>query len=378
MDSDGGHGLSTLTNLTFLDFSGNGIGYTDSNGTIALAQGLSTLMNLTSLDLSENNIGYMDSNGTIALAQVLSSLTNLTFLDLSTNNIGTTDSKGAVALGQGLSNMQNLRSLNLGTVGEVEGQENCIGSTGPEGPAAILSALASLPNFDFENLTITSMTNISWTNASSTFQKAKFSTLINACQQSQCFGGGISPSSSTQEALSALGRPRVLIESPSNTTFLGDDKALVLYQEPLPSSHLDTLSTLGTSVMTGMMFAALPEAIGDTLQFSGLVSEKNAFHIKLATNAALVFGTGSWMATGASYLTTTTLQYAGVTESKARIGGNAAAFLVNMGISVTPTKVAATAVNYAAGRLGLWAEKGLMRRMFPRRQNANSSTTLAQ
>jgi hypothetical protein len=95
----------------------------------------------------------------------------------------------------------------------------------------------------------------------------------------------------------------------------------------------------------------------------------------MATNAALVLATGSWMATGASYLTTTTLQYAGISESKARIGGNAAAFLVNMGISITPTKAAAVAVNYLAGRAGLWAEKGLMGKIFSKTQATGPSTT---
>jgi hypothetical protein len=62
------------------------------------------------------------------------------------------------------------------------------------------------------------------------------------------------------------------------------------------------------------------------------------------------------------------LQYTGISESKARVRGNDAAFLVNMGISITPTKVAAVAVNYLAGRAGLWAEKGLMRRVFGKKE----------
>jgi len=363
-------GLAVLTNLQLLDLSENAIGLRDSNGTVALGKGLSHLTSLQSLNLLGNEIDSTDSNGTVALAQGLAVLTNLQFLDLSQNEIGRTDSNGVLALAQGLSHLFRLKSLDLS--GDLI-NPNYIGSTGPEGPTALLKALESLPHFDFENFQgLNQINNITWINSSQTLQKVRFSFLINACQNSRCFGGGISPVStpSITSAAKTFAVPRAFIEGPSNGRLPIidpiDSRAVVVYEEPI--SQLSMLSDLGTSIVIGATLAALPEALGDSLHLSGLISERNAFHIKIATNAALVFATGSWAATGAAYLTTKTLQYAGVSESKARIGGNTAAFLVNTGLSLTTTKAAAVAVNYLAGRAGLWAEKGLMRRMFQKKQ----------
>ena len=126
----------------------------------------------------------------------------------------------------------------------------------------------------------------------------------------------------------------------------------------------DSLTTLGTSAVTGLVYAALPEAFGDALYLSGRVSAQNAQRVKWASNAAFVLASGSWMSAGVSYLTSSGLQYIGVSESKARVGGNAAAFLVNAGRNLSPTIAAATAVNYAAGRAGLWAEKKIMTKLY--------------
>ena len=120
-------------------------------------------------------------------------------------------------------------------------------------------------------------------------------------------------------------------------------------------------STLGAAAVHGAVCAALPEAIGDTLYLSGIMTEGNAEKIKLVTNAAMILATGSYLATGASWVATTALKFFGCSNAQARIGGNAASFLVNTVYNFTPTGVATTAattaISYAAGCLSLWAEK---------------------
>jgi len=401
-DSNGtvalGLGLSSLTQLASLDLSQNSIGWTDSNGTVALAQGLSSLTQLasldlsateigrkdsrgmtalgqrlskltrlTSLDLSSNWIGWTDSNGTVALAQGLSSLTRLTSLDLSTNYIGYTDSDGTVTLGRGLNQTRSLEMLNLAG--------NFIGSTGPEGPQVLIPVLLSLPNLKLENLNVQGMTNISWTQAASYLQHNQSKAMMQSCQTSKCHGGTIhvSPSSSQESLVSSF-----LSYATGNTTYLerspasadpAKSRALVVYDETMATSiETDTLSILGVSALSGAVFAVLPEALGDALHLSCMVSERNAYHVKRATNAALVFATGSWLPVGASWIASTGLQYMGCSESKARIGGNAVGFLVNTGRVLTPTGIAAVAANYVAGRLGLWAEKNMMKSFFSKTQ----------
>ena len=112
-------------------------------------------------------------------------------------------------------------------------------------------------------------------------------------------------------------------------------------------------------------FAALPEALGDVLHLSGVVSERNAYHVKMAANAGLVFATGSWLPVGASLATTAVFHRLGISESKARLAGNTAAFLVSAGRAFTPAGVVMGAANYAAARFGLWVEKSLVRRFSP-------------
>jgi len=144
-----------------------------------------------------------------------------------------------------------------------------------------------------------------------------------------------------------------------------ESRALVVYEEPVVQPSV--FSDLGAAAFTGAALAALPEALGDTLHLSGLISEQNAHRLKFATNVALVAATGSWMGVGASWATTTGLQYLGVSQPKARIAGNTASFLVNTGLSITPTRMALSAVNYGAAALGLLAEKTAMRWMFKSR-----------
>ena len=155
----------------------------------------------------------------------------------------------------------------------------------------------------------------------------------------------------------------------------GDEKNLSNQGHTRSTIEYDPLTTLGLSAATGIVFAALPEALGDALYLSGVVSQRNSYHVKMATNAALVFATGSWIPAGTSWLTSAGLQYLGCSESKARVCGNTAAFLVNAGRNLTPTVMAATAVNYAAGRVGLWAEKKMMKKAFSNR-NLSIAPTL--
>lgn len=388
--------LSGLTQLTYLDLSGNAMGYINSNGVVALGDALFNLSQLTFLDLSVNLMGNIDSRGVIKIAQSLSTLKHLSFLDLSSNRIDYTDGLSSSELGKSLVDLTQLQYLDLslnnigfwGKDGEISLAKgisqmnilqfinlggNNIGSTGPDGPQVLIPSLLRLPNLTLENLNVQGMANVSWSQAESYLQNLQSQAMMTACQTSTCFGGGIQPVSSLSQTLpSSVSQSRYLadvpfgglLEMPSNTTLIAEGRALVPYNEPILSSDVDILSTLGSSALAGAVFAALPEAIGDTLHLSGLVSEQNAYRIKMASNAALVFATGSWMSTGASYLTTTGLQCLGVTESKARIGGNAAALLVNTGLSLTPTRLAAIALNYAAGRFGLWAEKGIIKKYF--------------
>jgi hypothetical protein len=128
-------------------------------------------------------------------------------------------------------------------------------------------------------------------------------------------------------------------------------------------------SDLGAAAFTGAALAALPEALGDSLHLSGLISEQNAHRLKVATNVALVVATGSLMGAGTAWATTTGLQYLGISEPKARIAANTISFLVNTGLSITPTRMALTAVNYGAAALGLFTEKKVMGWMFQSRQS---------
>lgn len=116
------------------------------------------------------------------------------------------------------------------------------------------------------------------------------------------------------------------------------------------------------SALTGAVFAAIPEAIGDYLNLSGRVSESTAEKIKLATNAVLVLTSGSWLAAGSSWLTAKMLTQLGCSQSQARVGGNVVGFAVNMGTAVTPTRVATALAYYAGSRFGLWAEKKVAQR----------------
>jgi len=246
--------------------------------------------------------------------------------------------------------------------------------------------LSKLPHFDFENLNIAGMSNISWTTSSEDFQKLKSSNLMEACQLSKCLGEAIHVSPNLNQESSVSSFPGSQYYLAGNTTYLeqsstladsAESRALVVYDEAAATSiELDTLSTLGISALSGAAFAALPEALGDALHLSGMVSERNAYHVKMATNATFVFATGSWLSVGASWLTSAGLKYMGCSESKARISGNAVGFLVNTGRALTPTGIAALAVNYAAGRLGLWAEKNIMKRFFSSTQAKSLSPAI--
>lgn len=137
--------------------------------------------NITSLDLSYANIGV---NKIPVFFIYLHNLTNLKTLNIESNYIGYT-TEGILNFAKALRYLKNLQYINLAN--------NQIGSTGSEGPEAILSALSELPNFDFNNLNAHGMTNISWSNYTSNLQNSRFSSLMNYCKSSRCFGGDLSP-----------------------------------------------------------------------------------------------------------------------------------------------------------------------------------------
>lgn len=345
-----GSGLSGLTNLSFLDLSYTLMSTQGSSGGMAVGQGLANMDQLTFLDLSLNSIGYTNSQDVVEISKSLSGLTSLVMIDLSNNKIGYADSLGSIELSKGLAKASNLESINLGG--------NQIGSTGAEGPAALIPVLLSLPKLKLENLNVQDMANISWSQAASYLENRQSQAMITACQVSQCFGGDIHANTANTQGL----------DTPSysfaqNTTVAPESRALVVYDESISASvESDILSTLGMSALYGAAFAALPEALGDVLHLSGMVSERNAHHVKIAANTGLVLATGSWLPVGASMATTAVLQRLGISESKARLAGNTAAFLVNAGRVFTPAGIVGGAINYAAARLGFWAEKRVFKR----------------
>lgn len=121
--------------------------------------------------------------------------------------------------------------------------------------------------------------------------------------------------------------------------------------------QLSVAYQFGSSALMGAAFTAVPEAIGDTLHLSGLLSEENAVYVKHSINAGLIVATGSWLSVVVSIATTTILQQLGCSESKARMAGNTVAFIMNLIKDLTPIGVASGVANYAGARLGLWGEK---------------------
>jgi Ran GTPase-activating protein (RanGAP) involved in mRNA processing and transport len=347
-----GQGIANLDSIAFLDLSNNFLGNTDSAGTVAIGKGLLNCSLLTHLDLSDNAIGDFDALGSVAITHSIRNMKKLVHFDISYNNVDLSSSDASIALAQSLNGSQTLESVNLGN--------NAIGSTGPEGSQALIPVLLNLPKLKPENLNVQGMTNISWTQAASYLQNRQSQAMIEACQVSQCFGGDIHVNSGAPQSL-AIDAPVTPI---GNTTLAHEARALVVYDDQVGQTSSDMVSTLGVSALTGAAFAALPEAFGDALYLSGLVSDVNASRVKVVTNAALVFATGSWLPVGASMATSAVLQRAGVSEPTSRLAGNAAAFFVNAGRSLTPTGFAAMAVNYAAGKAGLFLEKYTMKRVF--------------
>ena len=226
-----GKGISALRVLTSLDLSHNAIGYNDNtnaSSTVALGEGIGGLKALTSLDLSRNGIGLGDdgnASGTVALGEGIGALKALIFLNLSDNAIGEWDkydASGTMALGEGIGALSGLENLNLAgyylswtpsivTLANALNSTrnlvflnlggNQIGSMGPEGPAALLKVLPSLPDLDLSQLDLSGMTNVSWTSSADVLQQLHSKELMAACQNSRCFGGGVA--SSTNGGLAA-------------------------------------------------------------------------------------------------------------------------------------------------------------------------------
>jgi Ran GTPase-activating protein (RanGAP) involved in mRNA processing and transport len=382
-----GKALPNLVNLLSFNGSQTKIGYKDSNGALSIAQGLSLLTNLEAINLSTNWIDSKDSRAGVVLGRALANLTNLTYLDLFSNGIGLTDPAGTTAIGNGISSLKKLAFLNLGYnwmgYGGSEGvialsrslnrtkeieyinlMSNPIGSTGPDGPAALVPVLLELPNLPIEKVNVQGMTNVTWTSFAHFLQDLRSEAMLNACQQARCFGRSISSASAPQTL--SVASPRLLGASNTTIPFIDNSKSVVIY-ETLPSQS-SFVWDLGTSALTGAALAAVPEAIGDSLYLSGKISAENNNYFKMASNTALVLATGSWIGAGASWGITKGLQYAGVSESRARIVGNTTGFAVNTGLNFTPTGIVLAAVNYGAAVLGLRVEKGIMSLIFPKAQ----------
>ena len=144
------------------------------------------------------------------------------------------------------------------------------------------------------------------------------------------------------------------------THCVGEKTEFVEYDHNL-NDEPSIASMLGSAAVRGAAYATLPAVIGDAFYLSGLMSQRNAERVKMLSNAVIILASGSYLATGASWLTNAMLQYAGCSPEKAMVAGNAAAFLVNTGRNITPPAIAATVVHYAAGRLGLWTEKQVIK-----------------
>ena len=350
-----GQSLGKLTKLTTLDLSNSGIGYFE-----VIGQFLGKLTQLTALDLSYNSIGYDE----IAIGQSLGNLTQLTSLDLANNNfIGLYGEDGVLYMANSIRNLKKLEVFKMSTP--------YIGMYGTKAPTALVSALLSLPNLNISALVLTGMTNISWSQAADALQKIRSKEMAEACQASKCFNTDLNdaqPDQTSLEELPTQSTARRLLSLDDNsisivpqevclcTTKIDGTESCVC-PEDASSSYGHTTATIGASALTGFVYAALPEAVGDILVSTGRISPANIQKVKMAMNTALVYATGSWMGAGAALLTSKGLQYVGVSEDKARIGGNTVGFLVNAGRNLSPTIAVATAANFAAGRIGLWAEK---------------------
>lgn len=139
---------------------------------------------------------------------------------------------------------------------------------------------------------------------------------------------------------------------------IGKKTTLVEYGNIRPS----LVPALGSAALQGALYAALPEAVGDALYLSGRLSQSDAEYVKWVINLALLFTTGSYLSAGAACFTRMLLGYAGCSKSQTTVAGNSVAFLVNIGKNMTFAGVAATSINYLAGKAGFWAEKQIAQR----------------
>lgn len=119
-----------------------------------------------------------------------------------------------------------------------------------------------------------------------------------------------------------------------------------------------TMSTYGSAIVNGALFAAIPEAIGDLFSIYGHVSDKRASEIKWFTGVSMMVLSGGWMGAAASLVTSKTLKQVGVPETSARLAGNAVGFAVNTSKNLTtPLGCYSTVVQLLSGHFGLLAEK---------------------
>lgn len=115
------------------------------------------------------------------------------------------------------------------------------------------------------------------------------------------------------------------------------------------------------TVLHGALYSAFPEAVGDTLYITGLLSKRNSEYSKTATNLIMMLFTTSYLTVLLQWMFVNFLMQIGFSQSHSRAAGNALAFAISLGNKVTPQGFAMTATHYCAGRVGLWAEKSLVK-----------------
>jgi len=179
-----GQAIGELPNLSFLNLSSNYLGSCDGvnpQGTTAVAHGLFKLTKLKSLYLNDNHIGAGDAvnpQATLALANALASLRNtLRVFNATGNQIGSKTNVGEIAISQSLAQLPQLCYLDL--------SGNPIGSTGADGPNALMTALA-VPRRQLLHFNIQGIQNVDWTRSARAISEVWAKQLRSSCEDLRC------------------------------------------------------------------------------------------------------------------------------------------------------------------------------------------------
>lgn len=109
------------------------------------------------LDIPTGTIGYASNENVIFLAKILPHLSRLTFIDLGYHHIG---------------------------------------FHGPEGPSALLEAFSQMPNL--QEINLTGMTNITWTQGADDIQRITDAKLESGCKGEICYGTQLDDQTTTE------------------------------------------------------------------------------------------------------------------------------------------------------------------------------------